>query len=202
MRGENHHIIAMPVIPKPPDSKPPFGDKAVIFFGKMNLVAARNTAGEQEVSTNRRPARAPKSRPARPAFPATEMGLSVESVFAPQGLGRKAWTKSGPIREIFKTAFAAAGLTYFNPHSFRDMLVRHIMTLDLPVETLKAWSQNLGHQGLLTTLTSYSTGTTPRQAELIRKGLPKPGAPKSDLPNAEVIAAAVVDALKRSAEGA
>ena len=126
------------------------------------------------------------------------MGLSAESIFAPQGLGREPWTTSGPIREIFKAAFASAGLPYFNPHSIRDMLVRHIMTLDLPVETLKAWSQNLGHQGLLTTLTSYGAVATARQCELIKQGLPKPGVPKTGLPNAEVIAAAVVDALNRS----
>ena len=134
--------------------------------------------------------------PLDPLFPATEMGLSAESVFAAQGLGREAWSTSGPIREIFKTAFASADLPYFNPHSIRDMLVRHIMTLDFPVETLKAWSQNLGHQGLLTTLTSYGSVASPRQAELIRQGLPEPGATRSDLPN--VIAAAVVDALRRS----
>ena len=134
--------------------------------------------------------------PLDPLFPVTEMGLSVESVFVAQGLGREAWSTSGPIREIFKTAFASADLPYFNPHSIRDMLVRYIMTLDLPVETLKAWSQNLGHQGLLTTLTSYGSVATPRQAELIRQGLPEPGATKSDLSN--VIAAAVVAALRRS----
>lgn len=136
--------------------------------------------------------------PHDPLFPATEMGLSVESIFAPQGLGREAWTTSGPVREIFKSAFASAGLPYFNPHSFRDMLVRHIMSLDLPVETLKAWSQNLGHQGLLTTLTSYGAVAGPRQTELIRQGLPRRGAPKGDLPDAEAIAAAVVYALSRS----
>ena len=51
------------------------------------------------------------------------------------------------------------------------MLVRHIMTLDLPLETLKSWSRNLGHQGLLTTLTSYGAVPTPRQGELIKQGL-------------------------------
>jgi integrase len=136
--------------------------------------------------------------PQDPLFPATEMGLNADGIFAPQGLARNAWSTSSPIRDIFKVAFALASLPYFNPHSVRDMLVRHIMTLDLPVETLKAWSQNLGHQGLLTTLTSYGSVATSRQAELIKLGLPKPGAPKRDLPNAEVIAAAVVEALNRS----
>jgi hypothetical protein len=78
------------------------------------------------------------------------------------------------------------------------MLVRHIMTLDLPVEALKAWSQNLGHQGLLTTLTSYGSVATARQAELIKQGVPQPGLRKSEMPQAELIAAAVVDALNRA----
>ena len=136
--------------------------------------------------------------PQDPLFPATEMGLNADSIFAAQGLGRQGWATSGPIREIFKSAFELGGLPYFNPHSIRDMLVRHIMALDLPVESLKAWSQNLGHQGLLTTLTSYGAVATPRQAELIGRGLPTSGGPESELPNAEWIAAAVVDALKRS----
>lgn len=113
--------------------------------------------------------------PHDPLFPSTEMGISGEGSFTPTGLGKTCWSTTSPIREIFAGAFTAAGLPYFNPHSIRDMLVRHIMALDLPVEVLKSWSQNLGHQGLLTTLTSYGTVPTDRQGELIRRGLPKRG---------------------------
>ncbi len=35
-------------------------------------------------------------------------------------------------------------------------------------EAFKAWSQNLGHENVLTTFTSYGTVSEPRQAELIR----------------------------------
>ncbi|MBO6609348.1 hypothetical protein [Altererythrobacter sp.] len=35
-------------------------------------------------------------------------------------------------------------------------------------EEFKAWSQNLGHERVLTTLTSYGTVPAARQAELIR----------------------------------
>lgn len=114
--------------------------------------------------------------PQDPLFPATEMRLSDEGTFTPNGLARSAWSTTGPIREIFQAAFAAAGLPYFNPHSIRDMLVRHIMALNLPTETLKCWSQNLGHQGLLTTLTSYGAVPTHRQGELIKQGLPNENA--------------------------
>src|SRR5918993_237481 len=135
--------------------------------------------------------------PQDPLFPATEMGLNKDGIFAPQGLGRDAWTTSGPIRDIFKTAFAAAGLPYFNPHSTRDMLVRHIMTLDVPVETLKAWSQNLGHQGLLTTLTSYGAVALPRQAELVKKGLPRQHE-EDELKPDPALVAAFAEALRQT----
>ena len=108
--------------------------------------------------------------PADPLFPATAMGLDEAGGFQPQGLARQGWASTGPIRDIFRRAFAAAGLPYFNPHSFRDMLVRHAMTLDLTPEEMKAWSQNLGHADVLTTFTSYGTVPVQRQGELIRGG--------------------------------
>jgi integrase len=122
-------------------------------------------------------------------FPATEMCVSIDGIFKPAGLAKNAWSTTQPIREIFQAAFSAAGLPYFNPHSFRDMLVRHIMALDLPLETLKSWSQNLGHQGLLTTITSYGSVPTHRQGELIKKGLPKPGEATVVLPDPQLVAA-------------
>jgi integrase len=106
--------------------------------------------------------------PADPLFPATEMGLDENGGFVGKGLSRKGWGTSSPVREIFRRAFAAAGLPYYNPHSFRSMLVRHAMTLDLSAEQMKAWSQNLGHADVLTTFTSYGSVPAHRQGELIR----------------------------------
>ena len=106
--------------------------------------------------------------PGDPLFPATVMGLNEKGSFTPTGLARTGWTTTGPIREIFKRAFARAGLPYFNPHSFRDMLVRHAMTLNLSPEAMRAWSQNLGHADVLTTFPSYGSIPAHRQGELIR----------------------------------
>ncbi len=106
--------------------------------------------------------------PADPLFPATTMGLDANGSFEAQGLARHGWASTGPIREIFKRAFARVGLPYYNPHSFRDMLVHHAMRLDLRPEEMKAWSQNLGHADVLTTFTSYGTVPVHRQGELIR----------------------------------
>ncbi len=105
---------------------------------------------------------------ADPLFPATQTGLDENGGFIAKGLARHGWASTGPIREIFRRAFNLAGLPYYNPHSFRSMLVRHAMTLDLSPEQMKAWSQNLGHADVLTTFTSYGAVPVHRQGELIR----------------------------------
>ena len=103
-----------------------------------------------------------------PLFPATQMGLDDNGGFRAAGLLRSGWSRTQPINAIFRRAFEGAGLPYFNPHSFRDMLVRHAMTLDLSPEAMKAWSQNLGHADVMTTFTSYGSVPTHRQGELVR----------------------------------
>lgn len=106
--------------------------------------------------------------PTDPLFPATAMGLDVGGGFTATGLLRHGWATTAPVREVFKRAFAVAGLPYFNPHSFRDMLVHHAMALNLSPEGMKAWSQNLGHADVLTTFTNYGAVPAHRQGELIR----------------------------------
>lgn len=104
-----------------------------------------------------------------PLFPPTRMGLGENGGFIAAGLRRgECWQGAGPIREIFRSAFEAAGLPYFNPHSFRDTLVQLGERTCPTIEGFKAWSQNLGHERVMTTLTSYGTVAPHRQAELIR----------------------------------
>ncbi|WP_309661997.1 site-specific integrase [Sphingomonas sp.] len=119
-----------------------------------------------------------------PLFPATQMGLDAHGGFTPAGILRSGWRTTQPINVIFRRAFERAGLPYFNPHSFRDMLVRHAMTLNLSAETMKAWSQNLGHADVLTTFTSYGNVPAHRQGELIRSlSEPRPHCDTLDDPN-------------------
>jgi integrase len=103
-----------------------------------------------------------------PLFPATHMGLDENGGFRAIGLLRSGWSTTQPINAIFRRAFESAGLSYYNPHSFRDMLVRHAMTLNLSPEAMKAWSQNIGHADVMTTFTSYGSVPTHRQGALIR----------------------------------
>lgn len=103
-----------------------------------------------------------------PLFPKTQMGLGDQGGFRAIGLAREHWSGTGPIRAIYRSAFAAAGLPYFNPHCLRDTLVRLGEQICTTPEQFKAWSQNIGHERVLTTLTSYGKVPAARQAELIR----------------------------------
>jgi integrase len=103
-----------------------------------------------------------------PLFPATKVAVGEDLRFEAAGLDRKPWSSAGPIRMIFKEAFAAAGLPYFNPHSFRKTLALLGGELCQTPEQYKAWSQNLGHEHVLTTFTSYGNVSSHRQAEIIR----------------------------------
>ena len=64
--------------------------------------------------------------------------------------------------------YATADLPYFNPHSFRNTLVRIGQSVCQIPEEFKAWSQNLGHEKVLTTFLSYGEVENTRQGELIR----------------------------------
>lgn len=135
--------------------------------------------------------------PDDPLFPATAMGLDANGAFVPTGLLRQNWTTTGPVRAIFRDAFALAGLPYYNPHSFRSMVIRHAMTLDLTPEEMKALSQNLGHSDVLTTFTSYGTVPVHRQAALIRSlGRERDSAPDASTEPLVLLEAAVAK-LKR-----
>ena len=103
-----------------------------------------------------------------PLFPATLVTVGESLRFEAVGLNRKHWSNAGPIRTIFREAFAAAGLPYFNPHSFRKTLALLGGELCQTAEQYKAWSQNLGHEHVLTTFTSYGDVSSGRQAEIIQ----------------------------------
>jgi len=103
-----------------------------------------------------------------PLFPKTNMGVSEERRFEILGLKKEHWSNASPIREIFKKAFEAAGLPYFNPHSFRNTLVGLAQERCKSPEEFKAWSQNLGHDKVLTTFLSYGEVLPKRQAEIIQ----------------------------------
>ena len=121
--------------------------------------------------------------------------LSNDRQFEATGLDRRLWSTAAPIRAIFKRALDMAGLPYYNPHSVRSTLVRLGEQVCQTPEDFKAWSQNLGHEGVLTTFTSYGSVAAERQGEILRS-LADP-APASVGRSADDIAAAVVREMLR-----
>lgn len=103
-----------------------------------------------------------------PVFPKTLTVASAERGFHVEGLARTPWANGGPVRAIFRQAFERAGLPYFHPHLFRKTLMQVAYDRKLDLEALKAWSQNLGHEDIVTTFSSYGTLSPERQRELVR----------------------------------
>lgn len=107
--------------------------------------------------------------PDDPLFPATRIVVGSDHRFQPAGLTRSHWSTATPVRTIFKDAFARVGLPYANPHVFRTTLVQLGQQLCRTPEEFKAWSQNLGHELMITTFSSYGRVSQPRQAEILRQ---------------------------------
>ncbi|MCX5922720.1 MAG: tyrosine-type recombinase/integrase [Candidatus Dependentiae bacterium] len=102
-------------------------------------------------------------------FPSTKLSLDENSQFSRQKLDAVAWQTTACIRTIVKEAFEAAGLDYYNPHSFRNTIVNLGYQVCKTAEDSKAWSQNLGHSSLLTTFTSYGHIEEYSQGAIIKR---------------------------------
>ncbi|MGB5213041.1 MAG: site-specific integrase [Anderseniella sp.] len=105
-------------------------------------------------------------------FPKPKMGLGVAGGFANLGLSRECYANATVIREAIKAAFVNAGLSAFGPHSFRKTLAVYGDTICRDRESYKAWSLNLGHDSIITTVGAYHPIPVSRQAEII-KGMRK-----------------------------
>ena len=129
-----------------------------------------------------------------PLFPATEVSQGNNQQFRASGLTGMHWSTASPIREIFRKAFEQAGLPYFHPHTFRRTLALLGERMCRTPEEFKAWSQNLGHEKVLTTFSSYGQVATARQAAIIR-GFGQPDTNSSEMLE---LAKQLVEAAKRS----
>ena len=134
-----------------------------------------------------------------PLFPKTKIGQDENDQFAATGLTRHHWQNADAIRKIFKQSFEAAGLPYFNPHSFRSTLARLGEQLCQNPEAFKAWSQNLSHEKVMTTFTSYGKVENHRQAEIIGRFADNPVTSTTDEPNDETIALVLQHLTKKTA---
>jgi integrase/recombinase XerD len=78
---------------------------------------------------------------------------------------------------VFANAFTAVGMPAYHPHSIRKTLVRFGEAICRTPEQFKAWSQNLGHEQVMTTFRSYGEVAPKRQAQILAElGAAKPDA--------------------------
>lgn len=116
-----------------------------------------------------------------PLFPATRMEHDEQNGFRANGIKREHWTTANAVRRIFREAFERAGLPYYHPHSFRHTLAQLGEQVCRTPEEFKAWSQNIGHEHVMTTFNSYGKVSAPRQSEIIRRLAMPQASPQRDL---------------------
>ncbi len=59
-------------------------------------------------------------------------------------------------------------MPYFNPHSLRHTITQLGARVCQTPEDFKAWSQNMAHEGVMTTFRSYGSVAPDRQREIIQ----------------------------------
>lgn len=129
-----------------------------------------------------------------PIFPRTRISHDATNSFKQDGIEPKNWQSANQIRKIFKESFLSAGIDYFPPHSFRNTLVRLGEKICRTPEDFKAWSQNLGHEHVLTTFTSYGEIPEHQQGEIIKNLLTK----QKETNQNEQIAQRIVELIKKN----
>ncbi|CUH65737.1 site-specific tyrosine recombinase XerC [Thalassovita gelatinovora] len=106
--------------------------------------------------------------PDDPLFPPPKMAV-VEGGFQIVGLKRDIYQNANAIRQVTKQAFTRADLHPFTPHAFRKTLVKWADTAYPTREAFKAFSQNIGHTSVVTTISAYCPVSNERQAELVKR---------------------------------
>jgi integrase len=105
--------------------------------------------------------------PTDPLFPKTEMGHDANDCFVSVGLTREHWATAQPVRDLVRKAFEGAGIPYFHPHTFRHMLTQQAYKHCKTPQQIKAWSQNFGHENVLTTMATYGKLDLYQQREIL-----------------------------------
>ncbi len=100
-------------------------------------------------------------------FPKVELE-NRDGTFVRRGLSRDPYASTAKLNEIVRGAFAAVQMPEYTPHSFRTTLAKYGDEICTSLEQLKAWSMNLGHEHLATTVNSYIPVSRERQAELLK----------------------------------
>ena len=106
-------------------------------------------------------------RPDAPLFPRSCRVMGTRFSFAYDGSEPRHWKSKQAPQRIVRLAFTNLGFPNYGPHAFRHMLTALGLQLCDGHEEMKAWSQNLGHKRVRTTLDSYGEVPAARQAKIL-----------------------------------
>ena len=106
--------------------------------------------------------------PDDPLFPPAHV-KAIDGAFKVSGLKREIYKNANALRKAIREAFTRADLPPFTPHAFRKTLVKWADTHYPTREAFKAFSQNIGHSSVVTSISAYCPVSIERQAELIKK---------------------------------
>jgi len=109
--------------------------------------------------------------PDDPLFPPAK-AKAKDGAFQVVGLSRDIYKNVNAIRALIKEAFVRADLPPFTPHAFRKTLVKWADAKYPTRESFKAFSQNIGHSSVITTVSAYRPISTEQQGILIMRGQP------------------------------
>jgi len=101
-------------------------------------------------------------------FPKAKMGLAARGGFAKVGLSRDPFATTTPLNKIIRNAFAMVQLPEYTPHDFRTALIKLGNDICTTMEEFKAWSLNIGHTSIATSIESYLPVSRQRKEELIK----------------------------------
>jgi hypothetical protein len=94
----------------------------------------------------------------------------VDGKFVFDTVSRDIYANGAKVNVVFKAAFVQVQMHPYGAHSIRKTLVQEMNDRDLTLAEQKAWSQNLGHENFVTTVSSYLPISDQQQGALI-KGL-------------------------------
>ncbi|MCK0104370.1 site-specific integrase [Pseudohalocynthiibacter sp. F2068] len=101
-------------------------------------------------------------------FPKPLREIAPGGGFVFNTLSRDGYAGAAKLNAIIRNAFAMVQMPEYTPHSFRKTLTLHGDQVCTTMEEMKAWSLNMGHDNLATTVNSYLPVTRQRQAEILQ----------------------------------
>ena len=105
-------------------------------------------------------------------FPKARVEPVTGQGFVNLGLARTGFANAAKLNMIIRGAFAAVQMPQYTPHAFRKTLGHLGSDLCKSPAQFKAWSMNLGHENVATTINSYLPMTERCQLETIRSMSP------------------------------